>query len=86
MPAIRAAGWVVLLLLNLFCFAVIVVGVKFGVAHGYTTEDWLSTFVPHWREEGELSAWFMLLALVAIPLATAVLVLRKLLKRRREAW
>jgi hypothetical protein len=85
MTAMRAAGWVVLLLLNQFCFAVIFVGVRFGLAHGYTMEDWLSIFVPHWREEGELSAWFMFLPLVVIPLVTSALVLRKRLKRPRRA-
>lgn len=83
MKAIRAAGWVVLLLLNLFCFAAMFIGMRFGVSHGYRIEDWVSILVPNWRDEGELSAWFYALPLVIIPLATAALAVSAVLKRRR---
>ena len=83
MIAARIAGWIALMLLNLFCFAVIFVGVRFGLAHGYTGEDWVSVLVPNLSEDGDLSRWFLGLPFLGIPLVTTAFFLRKLMKPRR---
>lgn len=81
----RIALWGFLLTLNLFCFGVIYVIIKIGLAYGYTVEEWTSVLIPTSGNAEEIFRWLMLLAVLAIPALTLVLIVRALRKPSQNA-
>ena len=72
---------IVMLIGDILCLPVLLLGIRYGVANNYTTWDWFSLLVPDASDPAELVAWLMLLPLIFFPIATLLVLVIELFRR-----
>lgn len=80
----RDACLIILLLLTVVCLPILWVVFRIGITYKYTVHDWVSLCLPRSSAPADLAAWLLGLAVVMIPIATVIQIVRLFLARTRR--